>query len=41
MPQEYEGDARIRRHLVSLAAVVVREKGETAIVEILQEHNTR
>jgi hypothetical protein len=38
VPEEHERDARVGRHLAALAAVVVGEEREPAVVEHLQEH---
>ena len=38
MPGEYQSHPRVRGHLSSLAAVVVREEGEAAIVEHLEQN---
>jgi DNA-directed RNA polymerase subunit RPC12/RpoP len=38
VPGEDERDARVRGHLASLAAVIVREEREPAIVERFQQH---
>jgi len=41
MPGEHEGNTRVRREFLSLAAIVVREEREPAIIERFEKHEPR